>query len=247
MIKRGVLGIFLLLLIVGYGCSKDVYPSQEILETAENISTEITAIEVTSGYELIFDNELEVGQIVIETNKNIQKYIKSESKDNKLTFELDRQVNMNEDLVLRLYVSTKQFNNITASGGASVETLSTIKASSFRITLSGSSFINAAIESDDIYLSISGASRVNFIGSATNLHITECSGGSSINTLQLPCDNAIVNVSGASELTVNIKESISGTCSGSSMIKYSTSSLSITNSVELSGNSTIEKIMNMGV
>ena len=87
-------------------------------------------------------------------------------------------------------------------------------------------------------LVVSGASTVDLTGSAADVSI-EASGASKIRLADLPVNNARVDISGASNATVNARGRLDGSLSGGSVLYYRGNPTLGT--LEASGGSRIEK------
>ena len=87
--------------------------------------------------------------------------------------------------------------------GASYLNLADIEASDVKFEISGASKASGAMEADNSEFYVSGASEVELEGSANNTHISG-SGASKINLGEFPLEKADVELSGASEATINV-------------------------------------------
>lgn len=93
--------------------------------------------------------------------------------------------------------------NLEVSGASSLD-IGDVEAGNVEFQISGASKITGIIKAIDARLKVSGASKVELEGSARKL-ILNASGASKINLADFPLDNASINLSGASEATINVK------------------------------------------
>ncbi len=226
------------ILLLNYSCKNDVFASNQVNIVTSSMPTEATAIEINGGFELILSDDVDESNIIIEANENIHQYIntKYSSSDNLISFELSDKVKINDDLVLRLRVNGKNFNNLTANGGSLILIPNQVESTNYRITLSGGSLITAKLKCDKGYLSLSGGSRAYLEGSSVDLEVTDCSGGSFIDGYGFSCDNSTIKLSGGSEMRITVNNSITGECSGGSELLYKSSRGEIAD-ITLSGGS----------
>jgi hypothetical protein len=77
----------------------------------------------------------------------------------------------------------------------------------------------AGVKADKLHLSISGASKLKIDGEVRELKAT-AAGASSIDAEGLKTENANVDASGASNITVNASGDLSANASGASSVKY---------------------------
>ena len=87
------------------------------------------------------------------------------------------------------------------------------------VEVSGASRLRGDITAGETRMNVSGASTVEVEGAASGLDI-EASGASSVRLDNFATQDARVEVSGASNATVNAKGKITGTASGASTVNY---------------------------
>ena len=104
------------------------------------------------------------------------------------------------------------------SGASSVT--GKLTAGSVEIDASGASRVTADLAADDVDIRATGASRVTLDGSATNVTV-DASGASRIDIEDLEAATGEVELSGASDATVNITDTIDSVdVSGASTLRY---------------------------
>ena len=104
--------------------------------------------------------------------------------------------------------------------GASALVMDNVEAGDAEFDVSGASKVNGNINADDIEFKVSGASTVKLTGEANNL-ILDASGASNadLNALSF-LENADVELSGASEATINVKGVLDINVSGASRLYF---------------------------
>ena len=104
------------------------------------------------------------------------------------------------------------------SGASSVEIVN-MAAGDIEFELSGASQVTGGISAVDAQFDLSGASRVELKGSANNMLITS-SGASHLELADFPVRNLDINLSGASQATVNLDGKLDADLSGGSQLLY---------------------------
>ena len=122
--------------------------------------------------------------------------------------------------------------------GASNADISSMKAGNTNIELSGASKASGSIEMADGRFDLSGASSLELEGSANDIDI-EASGASHVKLSNFSAVDAEVNLSGASNATVNVSGRLDGDLSGSSKLNYIGNPT--LGSISASGSSTISQ------
>ncbi len=186
-----------------------------------DVDNSISKIHVGSAIKLELSEDVEPGEFMIETYGNIFQYINVNMNSNKLSIWLDNK-NYKGDIDIKVYASSQQYNSIEASGASTVSLTSKITASSYDVKLSGASKCTMHKDSDNLSsLSIeaSGASKAIIKGSASKCNI-EASGASAISGAQFTCEELDVDLSGASDLVINITKIAKGSLSGASILRY---------------------------
>ncbi len=133
------------------------------------------------------------------------------------------------------FSSSKDFYTIIS--GASSLNLNKMAMHDLDGEVSGASKISGSINATEVRMEVSGASNVNLSGSAQNI-ILGASGASKVNLPDLPLDNARVDLSGASETTVNVKGELDCDLSGASRLYFQGNP--VIGNVKISGASTIK-------
>lgn len=105
------------------------------------------------------------------------------------------------------------------ASGASTLSIDELEAGDTRLVLSGASRATGSIEMAEGDFEVSGASSVDLEGNADDISL-EVSGASTARLADFPVDNADVEVSGASNATVNVSGILDINVSGVSTLYY---------------------------
>lgn len=152
------------------------------------------------------------------------------SKNNSWTGKRNRQ--------LKVYVSFKKLEAIEVSGASDILVVGAIKQPSLKMDLSGASTMKGEIITNTLALELSGASQLNLKGTADVLKAA-CSGASDLNAYDLTAELANLDISGASDVEINVSKEIKAEASGASSIRYK-GNATVT-SIKASGASSINK------
>jgi hypothetical protein len=138
-----------------------------------------------------------------------------------------------------VYVTLPVLNALNASGATEVSATTLIPSKSFKLDVYGASSVRLELKSDDIALTLSGASVVTLNGSVARLNAS-ISGASSLKALELNSNTVDVTASGASSAKISATAVLKANASGASSIRYSGEPKDKT--IDTSGASDIKKI-----
>jgi Putative auto-transporter adhesin, head GIN domain len=123
------------------------------------------------------------------------------------------------DKKLRAYISFKTLESLEASGACDLVITGTLNATAMLIKLSGACDIKGLVKIEDLTLNLSGASTVKISGTAENLNLT-ASGASDVKNYDFVIQNCVAKLSGASDVSLTVNNSISASASGASTLHY---------------------------
>ena len=126
---------------------------------------------------------------------------------------------MFKSATIKVYVSYKSLNELTASGGSDVYTQNTLKADALTLRASGGADLKLSLAVKDLTLGISGGSDADLKGSGENLNAT-ASGGSDLNAFGYVVNYAKVSVSGGSDAHLFVNKGLEAGASGGSDVNY---------------------------
>ena len=131
----------------------------------------------------------------------------------------DWKFSWNNSRRLKAYVSCKSIDRLSGSGGSDITITGTLKVPTLRLSISGGSDFNGAIETDDLNIEASGGSDVTISGKATNLKI-DASGGSDFKGYGLTSETCYAEGSGGSDMQVRVNKELTVHSSGGSDVYY---------------------------
>lgn len=120
---------------------------------------------------------------------------------------------------LKVYVSFKNIDKLTANGASDVVVTGTIKANDMVLSMGGASDFKGAIEANSLDVSLSGASDAVVHGKVTVLKV-DANGASDFKGYDLIVDNCDADASGASDIKITVNKELNVRASGASGVHY---------------------------
>jgi len=240
-IARTTLIGILIAAIVLPGCSATV-PIPRLINGSGKVITkemnfaDFTSLEIGSVFEVEI---IESGSylIAITADDNLFDYIKVSQEGATLRIRLTptynysgvtlkAKITLPKLLGLHLYGATKgtvkgfQSSNdfsLQLSGASHLDM--DMAAGNTKFEISGATEVNGSLKAHDIEFRVSEATRVELEGSANKM-ILIASGASKLKLADFPVEQADVTLSGASEVTINVSESLDVILTGASKLRY---------------------------
>ena len=181
------------------------------------------AISVSSGIDLYLSQGTE-SVVISASETKYRDRIRTEVKNGVLTIRYESNSNLhidwgNNDRKMKAYVSFKELDKVTASGGSDVDVDGTIKVNSLSLDLSGGSDFDGRVETDQLKVEASGGSDAKISGTAKSLDI-DASGGSDFKGYDLVTDVCDLSASGGSDVYITVNKELSADASGGSDVYY---------------------------
>ena len=237
--------VFLLLPVLLAGCEEDGpirIGSTEKVTTEELDFTDFTEVDVSSAFEIEITRS-DNFSVIISAAESLYDYIEVTKSGNKLKINLSPRHIFTDFTIgaktLKAEITMPVLTNLILSG-ASSGTITGFKsdkdlglnvsgASSLEIVdcsindaefeISGASKLSGNMTADDMDIEVSGASKVELSGSGDKLD-TEVSGASNLDMEKFILQSANLDISGASEATLNIKGTVDAELSGASRLYF---------------------------
>jgi hypothetical protein len=170
-----------------------------------------------------FDVDVRQGSdysVIIRVDDNIEKYL--EVKKQGSTLKIGMQPNLNlsfGNTTMEAEITMPELVGLNTSGASSVTITGFESSDDFDAELSGASTLRGDIEAGDVRFEISGASSLILTGSGDNLRL-DISGASDADLEEFPVEDARIELSGASNATVNVNGTLDVEASGASDLYY---------------------------
>ncbi len=120
---------------------------------------------------------------------------------------------------MKVYVSYKTLDRITASGGSDIYAEDIVQSPSLFISISGGADFLGKVDVDMLTVQQSGGADVKIQGKAKTLHIN-ASGGSDFKGYDLLTNDCSVSASGGSDIDVTVTNELTAEASGASDINW---------------------------
>ncbi|WP_315818172.1 head GIN domain-containing protein [Paraflavitalea speifideaquila] len=178
------------------------------------------AIKVTNAIDLYLSQSDEEALAVSAARPEFRDRIKTVVEDGVLRIYYDEDMRWwKGNKKLKVYVSFKTLDKLTASGASDVVVTGTIKANELVISMGGASDFKGAVEANVLDIRLSGASDAVVQGKVTTLKI-DANGASDFKGFDLLTDNCDAEASGASDIKVTVNKELNARASGASGVYY---------------------------
>lgn len=187
-------------------------------ENDSNLKT----IKVSDFDELYIDGNIEVEikpgkDYKVMASSDFDKSFKIYQNTNDLHIESKNTININAQMI-KVIIVTPSIEKIKLSGSSSAS-ISGFSVGDLEVNVSGNSTFISNVELNDFDLTLSGASSAKLKGSCENLTL-ECSGASNVKGDNFEIEDTKIDISGASEIKIYVRDIISGSVSGASSVVY---------------------------
>jgi hypothetical protein len=178
------------------------------------------AISVSGGIDLYLSQGNESVAVSASETKYRDK-IKIEVKNGVLTiwYENNSTMNWGNDRKMKAYVSFKELDKLTASGGSDIDVDGAIKVNRLSVDISGGSDFEGKVEISELKVDASGGSDTKISGAVKSLDIV-ASGGSDFKGYDLTAEVCKLEASGGSDVYITVSKELSADASGGSDVFY---------------------------
>jgi hypothetical protein len=183
--------------------------------------TNFSGIHVSSGIDLYL-TQSSLENIKVSANPDLLKNVLVEKQGTIVNISYKNNIrwgNTFKGQSIKVYMSFKTLQAISASGGSDVYGQNTIKSSDLKLDFSGGSDLKLELQTKNLNVESSGGSDLSLKGSSTNL-VVNISGGSDLDAFDLKADYAKVNASGSSDANINVTKGLQASATGGSDIHY---------------------------
>jgi hypothetical protein len=156
--------------------------------------------------------------VVVTIDDNLVEYLDVTKSGDTLRLSLKPDVGM-RNATLQAQVTMPELTGLDLSGAAHTTLAGFSSEKPVTVGLSGASHLQGDLRSGDAQFHLSGASKVELRGSASNLKVS-ASGASRTQLDQFNVKEAVVDASGASHITLNVADKLEAEASGASHVRY---------------------------
>ena len=235
--KSTFLGL-IILSVLCTSCDHETIRASNSVTTNEIQLSDYSGLRLSNAFNayITFSNTEE--KIEIEANDNLHKKIIVRKEGENLIVKLQNHTTIQGNATLNVYITTTKINSFDISGASSVYLENVLDAQDVAIELSGASNFTGDIFATTLDLNNSGASKATVFGAIDNLDAS-LSGSSTFGSYELVIKQLAVNLSGSSDASLTVNESIAIDATGASTLKYK--GAAVVTHKELSGASQIIK------
>lgn len=178
-------------------------------------------IKASGGIEILLTKSNKPGLVVSNTINNENSYIKTELKDGILNIYPDKKpLVMRGRGRLKVYVAYTDLQSIKGSGACDFRFADKFETERLDVDLSGACNLKGVISAQKLFVELSGASDTRISGSASELQL-KCSGASDFKSPNFSVQSCIADISGASDASLIVSESLKVNATGASNFNYS--------------------------
>jgi hypothetical protein len=120
---------------------------------------------------------------------------------------------------ITIYLTMPEISSVSLGGSGKIIGENTIESDDLYLSVSGSGRIELNLEADDLTQKISGSGNIEVSGSADRAEIS-ISGSGNLNALDMEVDHYTVKISGSGKCKINVGDSLEANISGSGSVYY---------------------------
>ena len=193
--------LYTFIIISLFSCQEFVNQTKgngQVTTTKREVTENFTKIETSEAIAVEIE-QAENNSIEVETDSNLQNYVKTTISNGVLKISLDKNMIICEELIVR--VKIKQLNGIETTSASSIKSVNTIKGNSLNIIATSASEIDLEAEYETITIDASSTGNVTIKGKTLKLE-TNASSASSIDASELMSNEVFAKTSSASDIKV---------------------------------------------
>lgn len=199
------------------GCIPDgVKGDGDVVKEKREVSG-FTSLEISSAFN-VFLTQGRSESLTVEADKNLMEHIITEIKGDKLMIHTSKK-GISKSTKMNIYLTFEQLEMIDVSGAVEVTGEGPMTFEELTFDGSGASEISMELTAEVLTADFSGASEIELIGSAKAAYF-DLSGASEIDAYDFEIIHCELDVSGASEVKINVSKSLEVDISGAASVKY---------------------------
>ena len=172
--------------------------------------------------------------VKVEAEDNIMSHIITEVKDMNLEIKMDgKHINSHE--AINVYITVKDLCRLELAGSGKMIGKSHVNCDYMALSIAGSGNITADIRSLAVKISVSGSGGLDVSGMTTSMDI-KIAGSGNADAKDLQAINSTVSLTGSGSSTINTKEELNVSITGSGGVRYVSEPAKIKSNITGSGN-----------
>lgn len=200
-------------------CDHEIIKARGAITTREMEFSGYSALEVSDAFNVYVRFSDTEEKIEIEANENLQDRIIVELVDGTLRIKVKNHTSIRGNPTLNAYIITKKITAFDLSGASKVNLETELVASHISIELTGASEFTGELELGHLELAAAGASHIDLFGQVERLEAS-LSGASTLKNYDLSAKALDIQLSGASDASLSVTETIDIEASGASKLRY---------------------------
>lgn len=173
----------------------------------------------------------------IDTDENIQKYVKVKIEDNKLIIYSDKSVKPTK---LNIFITLTKCEKLEIEGSGNIEFVGKLKTNDLELEIDGSGDIELEevyandilveldgsgdislkkVKANDVVIELAGSGDIKFIGEGNNVNV-EIMGSGDIDMDSFKVENFYAEISGSGDISIYVTKSLEAEVFGSGDILY---------------------------
>lgn len=176
----------------------------------------------------------------IEANDNLHSFVEVRQSGDVLSISLKDNVNITKgNIVLKVYLTTKDVRVLEASGTANVILQDPLIGQKLEVSLVGAAKLIGQLQLDELDTYLNGASNMDIEGSAKRFDI-RANGASHMTDFDFVTEKLFVDLSGASTVSVTVDQTLDVKADGASTVYYQGNG--VVEKINVSGGSNVIKV-----
>ena len=219
---KSILITLISLVVVFTSCSKignRISPSSNIT-TVERTVDSYNKLDVSDAFNVVVTFSEEEESVFVEANDNLHQYIQIDNSNNALRVKMANNITLSgKEAILNIFIKTKNISAFYISGASQLKLDNLLSTDNVEIDLSGASSMRGEIQVDEMRVELSGSSILSLNGESNILDLS-FSGASTMNDFDFKTNNLNADLSGASNVSLEVNNKLEVDASGASNVFY---------------------------
>lgn len=205
-----------------------------VLKSEERAITGFKGVSVVGGMDVVLLPGA-THSVRVEADENLLQHIITELDGDVLVVEPQKNMNLNADAGMKVYITAPIFNKVEVSGSGNVVSQGRIKADKKMETeISGSGDMRLELDAPEVQMEITGSGTINLSGN-TRRFTSEINGSGDLRAFDLLSEDTEVEISGSGDAQVFASKQLGIRINGSGNVDYKGNPPAINQNVSGSG------------
>ena len=175
-------------------------------------------ISIGGNFEIVLVKGVE-GQLNIKVEDNLEQYLITSVKNNKLTIRWQRKFKVSPQETVKITIPFKEIDEISYAGSGKIATKDIIKEDDFTINMAGSGELNLLLFVLDLDCTMAGSGKVFLTGEAENFDCSKAGSGY-LYAYDFICKQIDISSAGSGMSEVNVTKNLEVSSVGSGNVYY---------------------------